>query len=137
MVPSKSHQTWQQATGWAGSDWQQATCGVELVLASCDSSDELQQSMAASQLVYLSTARAYNVRGEPKRKALNLGLTLQRIGNYMVYYVFFFVLNLIPTYLTSEIFQDDTTEPFENSVDEEENKGENSEEGSHEIYRHG
>ena len=25
MVPSRSHQTWQQATGWAGSDWQQAT----------------------------------------------------------------------------------------------------------------
>jgi len=53
-----------------------------------------------------------------------------------VYGVFFFVLILIPTYLTSEIFQDDTTEPFENSVDEEENKGENSEEGSHEIDRH-
>ena len=61
---------------------------------------------------------------------------LLRIGNQQVYGVFFFVLILIPTYLTSEIFQDDATEPFENSVDEEENKGENSEEGSHEIDRH-
>jgi len=49
------------------------------------------------------------------------------MGNYMDYCVFFIVLNFIPTYLTSEIFQDDPTEPFENSVDEE-NKGENSEE---------
>ena len=55
------------------------------------------------------------------------------MGNYCN---FFFVLSFIPTYLTSEIFQDDTLEPFENSVDEEKNKGENSEEGSHEMDRH-
>ena len=40
--------------------------------------------------------------------------------------------NLIHTIHTS----DDTPEPFENSVNEEENKGENSEEGSHEMDRH-
>ena len=54
----------------------------------------------------------------------------------MVYSDFFFVLSFISTYLTSEIFQDDTPEPFENSADEEKNKGKNSEAGSHEIDRH-
>ena len=58
------------------------------------------------------------------------------MGNCLVHCDFFYVLSFIPTYLTSEIFQDDTTEPFENSFGEEENKGENSEVGSHEIERH-
>ena len=54
------------------------------------------------------------------------------MGNYCDFSI---VLSFIPTYLTSEIFQDDTPEPFENSVDEK-NKGKNSEAGSHEIDRH-
>ena len=49
------------------------------------------------------------------------------------YDYFWFYQNIVVPW---KICVDDTTEPFENSIDEEKNKGENSEAGSHEKDRH-
>ena len=138
MVEGRSHQTWQQARlGWqrlaTGNLMEWIWSWQLLTLHSISSFHGIFTTDLSVNCIGLSC----NWRTERKAPFQGLvewlgckALNLLRMGNYCD---FFFVLSFIPTYLTSEIFQDDTPEPFENSVEEEENKGENSEEGSHEI----